>query len=210
MMSKKEIYFIMAIIAISALLIIFTNQITLREFPNSADEYAYLIMAETFSQGELSVPSPLESKFFDFFHIINDGKFYGKYPIGWPLFLTFGVLIKLPMAINLIFGILALILIFLTAKEISSTKTANITLLIASTSPYFIFNSASYFSHSSALFFSVLSFFIYIKNLRSSKISNFFLLGMTLGILFNIRPLDSIIILFCLLMHYLYTVYPHD
>lgn len=206
MLNKKDIYFIMAIIAISALLIIFTNQATLKDFPNSADEYVYLTMAKTFSQGKLSVSSPQNKEFFDFFHIINDGKFYGKYPPGWPLFLSLGVLIKFPMIINLLFAILTLLIIYFITKEIGySAKTANTVLLLMSINPYFIFNSASYFSHSSALFFSSLSAYIYIKNLKSSKISNFFLLGITLGILFNIRLLDSAIILSCLLGHYLYT-----
>src|SRR3989344_8843563 len=174
MPNKEEIYFIIVIIAISTLLIIFTNQATLKDFPNSADEYSYLVMAEIFSQGKLFVPSPPESKFFDFFYIINDGKFYGKYPPGWPFFLAVGVILKMPFIMNLIFAILTLIIVYLISKEISSTKIANITLLIASTSPYFILNSASYFSHSSALFFSVLSSFIYIKYLKTGKRIHFF------------------------------------
>ena len=86
----------------------FTSQITLRNFPNSGDEYSYLISAKLFSDGKLSVPSPHHRKFFDFNHIVNDGKFYGKYSPGWPFFLMFGELLGFPGLVNVVFAVLTL------------------------------------------------------------------------------------------------------
>ncbi|MDO8508945.1 MAG: glycosyltransferase family 39 protein [Nanoarchaeota archaeon] len=205
MKEKRNLIFIVSILTFSLVLAIYTNQSTLKDFPNSADEYSYLISAKTLSEGKISVPSPEQKEFFDFFHIINDGKFYSKYPLGWPLFLSIGILINFPFLINLIFFLLTLILIYLITKQISTEKTARTSLIIASTSPYLIFNSASYFSHPSALFFSALSVYFYLKNINHPNKLHPIIIGLSIGILLNIRPLDAIILSIPLLIHYLFT-----
>lgn len=197
-------YFVICVLFLSLILIIFTNQVTLRDFPNSGDEYSYLISAELFSVQKLSVPPPEHKEFFDFYHIINNGKFYGKYSPGWPFFLMFGVLIGLPWIMNLVFAVLTLVFVYLTAKEITSKKIAKVSLLLMATSPFFIFISSSYFSHSSNLFFLSVFIFIYFKNLKIDKKLNFFMMGILLGIAFNIRQLESIAIFIPFLIHYLY------
>jgi len=205
-MNSKTKYYLITIILLSVLLISITNQITLRDFPNSADEYSYLISAQIFSTGKLTVSSHQYKEFFNFFHIVNDVKFYSHYPPGWPFFLMFGILIKLPMLINLIFGILTILVTFLIAKEIASERVAKIAALFMATSPYFIFNSASYFSHSSVLFFLALAILIYIKNEKSNKPLNWSLLGIALGIAFNIRPFDTMVIGTALGIYHIYSI----
>lgn len=197
-------YFILFILIFSIVSIFFTNQIVLRDFPNSGDEYSYLISAELFSVGKLSVPSPKHREFFDFYHVINDGKFYSKYSPGWPFFLMFGKIIRFPMIINLIFGVLTLIVVYLIGKELFSEKIARLALLLMAISPFFIFNSASYFSHSSTLFFLSLFAYIYFKNLKSDKNVNWFSMGIIMGISFNIRQLEAIVIGACFLVHYIF------
>ncbi|MFC1669815.1 ArnT family glycosyltransferase [Spirochaetota bacterium] len=182
----------------------FTSQLTLRDFPNSGDEYSYLISAKLFSDGKLSVPSPRNKKFYDLFHIINDGKFYGKFSPGWPFFLMFGVLIGFPGIVNVLFAVLTLVVMYGLAREIFSEKTANISLILMATSPYFILNSSSYFSHPSSLFFNVLFVYLYFKNLQREKRFYFLLSGIILGISFLIRQLDAVVIAFCLFIHYIY------
>lgn len=197
-------HFVLFMLALSTLTIFFTNQFILRDFPNSGDEYSYLISAELFSNGKLSVPSPIHKEFFEFYHIINDGKFYGKYSPGWPFFLMFGKLIGFPMVINLILGISTLIIIYLTTKYIFSEKIARISILLMAISPYFIFNSSSYFPHTASLFFLSLFAYIYFNNLKSDKPLNWCLMGLVLGISFNIKQLDAAAIGACFFFHYTY------
>ncbi len=199
-------HYIKFILVFSFVAILLTNQIILRDFPNSADEYSYLISAKLFSTGKLSVPSPPQKQFFNFFHVINDGKFYGKYSPGWPFFLMLGVLINFPMIVNLIFSILTLLLVYSIAKNFFSEKIARIALLFMATSPYFVLNSASYFSHPSSLFFLSLFAYLYIKNLKESKSMNWFLLGIVLSVSFNIRQLDALVIGVCFLIHYIFII----
>ena len=138
------------LICLSVLVGVFiTSQITLRDFPNSGDEYSYLISAKLFSVGKLSVPSPNHKEFYDTFHIINDGKFYGKYSPGWPFFLMFGEFLGFPAIINMIFAILTLVVMYRLARELFSERIARISLLLMATNSYFLFNSSSFFPHAS-------------------------------------------------------------
>ncbi len=198
-------HYVLFILILGSIAILLTSQITLRDFPNSGDEYSYLISAQLFSVGKLSVPSPQHMEFFHFFHIINDGKFYGKYPFGWPFFLMFGVLLGFPAISNLAFGVLTLAVVYLIAREVFTERVARIALLLMATSSYFIFNSASYFSHPSSLFFSSLFAYVYLKNLKKERGRNWLLLGILAGISFNIRYLDAFAVVSAFALHYVFT-----
>ncbi|MEO5602550.1 MAG: glycosyltransferase family 39 protein [Cyclobacteriaceae bacterium] len=130
---------------------------TLQEFPNSADEYVYLFQAETMSEGKLwQTPHPL----FDFFHINHiaqkEGLRVGRFPPGWPLVLSAAFILKIPPAIiNPILGLLSLILFYFFTKRIYNKMVAIWSLVSVALSAYFIFNSASFFSHTSCLLFAV-------------------------------------------------------
>lgn len=191
----------------SAVLIITANQAVLMDCQESGDEYAYIISAKLFSMGKLSVPSPPHSMFFSYWHVINDGKYYGKYPPGWPFFLSLGMIAGTPMASNLAFGLLTLVVVYLMGEEFFSRDTGITAAVLMGISPYFIFNSASYFSHTSMLFFVTLFTYVYLRNMESEKTVNYFILGATLGIAFNIRPLDAVVIGACFFAHYALTVW---
>jgi Dolichyl-phosphate-mannose-protein mannosyltransferase len=195
------------LICLSVLVCLFvTSQITLRDFPNSADEYSYLISAKLFSAGRLSVPSPSHKKFYDFKHIINDGQFYGKYSPGWPFFLMFGEFLGFPWVINMIFAVLTLVVMYSLARELFSEKIAKISLLLMATNSYFLFNSSSYFSHTSSQFFLLLFVYFYLKSLKTKKSGGWFLLGIILGTSFLIRQLEAVVFGFCIFIHYIYFV----
>jgi 4-amino-4-deoxy-L-arabinose transferase-like glycosyltransferase len=133
--------------------------------------------------------------------VINDGKFYSKYSPGWPFFLMFGFLIGIPMVVNLIFSLSSIVVVFLIAKELFSERIAKIAILLMAVSPYFLFNSATYYPQPSVLF--SLSFFTYcyIKGSASKKPLYFLVQGILLGIIFNIRQFDAVIIGSCFFVY---------
>jgi 4-amino-4-deoxy-L-arabinose transferase-like glycosyltransferase len=126
----------------------------LRDFPNSADEYAYVVSAECFARGRLSVPSPEPARFFDYTHCVNDGRFYGKYPPGWPALLAVGVKAGAPWLVNPLIGAITLLALYaLGCRLFPETRAADFALLGLLANPFFLFNSGSYFSHSACLLF---------------------------------------------------------
>lgn len=168
----------------------------IRNFPNSGDEYAYLISAELFSRGKLSVPSPALPRFFDVMHVVNDGKFYGKYPPGWPAVLAAGVFLGIPWIVNPLLGALTVIAVYRTARRHFSIEAANLAAIILASSPYFIFNSASYFSHSACLLAVCLAFSAAFDIAERPEGRRAYLeLGLSGGLAFAMRPFTAVILL---------------
>lgn len=202
---KKKILknlFIISVLIFSVFSVFFTNQVILKDFPNSADEYSYIILAELFSNGKLSVPSPNNSDAYFFWHIINDGKYYSIYSPGWSFFLMLGIIIGHKNLINIFFSVFSIFLIYLIGQEMFSEEIARISTILMALSPFFLFNSASYFSHSSNLFFISLFFFTYLKVYKKKFSYSWLLLGMFIGISFLIRNYESVVICFVVLTHY--------
>jgi hypothetical protein len=175
---------------------LYTARVTLRDFPNSGDEYSYLLSATLFAHGKLYVPSPEPREFFDFFHIINNGRFYGKFPPGWPLLLSVGVLVGAPGVISALLGSGVLVLLYRLAREHFSREEADLSLAVAFCNPFLVFNAASYFSHTSCLFFCVLTLFFALKILKDpSPGSSYVALGSSAGMALLIRPYTAFALL---------------
>jgi hypothetical protein len=180
---------ILALVSLNLGLTLFTGLVTLRDYPASADEYSYLISAQLFSEGRLWVPSPEPREFFDFFHVINDGRYYGKYPPGWPLILSLGVLVKTPWLVNPVLAMLTLLLIYRIARENFSQEAANVSLFAAAVNPLLIFNSASYYAHPSGLLFMTLFAYAALRCLKEPGIRlPYVLMAISFGAAFLIRP----------------------
>ncbi len=199
---------LLIVLIINLLLTIITNQITLRDFQNSADEYSYYLSAKIFSIGKLSMPPPPNKEFFTLYHVISEDKFYSKYPPGWPFFLSLGILLHRPWLINIIFSTGTLLVIYLIAKDNFSKKIADTTLLLTLVNPFLIFNSASYFSNPSCLFFISLFTYFFFKSIKEKEIlKNFAFMGISGGIAFLIRPFTALVIISPLMIYLLVNQY---
>jgi hypothetical protein len=128
---------------------------TLESFPNSSDEYAYLYQARTLSEGKLWEASHELHDFFYFNHIASkDGIAVSRFPPGWPLILAGGYYIGLnPIFVNPILGGLLLIVFFAFVNRYYNPRIALWSLIALALSSFFIFNSASFFSHTSCALF---------------------------------------------------------
>lgn len=116
-------------------------------FPHSADEYVYRYQARTLLQGRLVNP-PLPDPSFDFTHVVADPRgTYGKYQPGWPVVLALGELAGVPLAVNPLLSVLLLVLAWRLAREVYGEPTARVATLLIGTSPFFLLNGASFYSH---------------------------------------------------------------
>ncbi len=138
-------------LALSILAIVITALISINIFegiPHLEDEYAYLWQARVIAQGELTVPSPPEHKSFLVPFVVDyHGERFGKYPIGWPVVLSFGERVNLRWLVN---PLLAGFSVWLTYRLGSKLLGTTIGLLAAGltiTSPFFLMNSGVLLSH---------------------------------------------------------------
>jgi hypothetical protein len=178
---------------VNGVLIGWIANVTLQRFPNSGDEYAYLVSAELFAQGKTHVASPPEPRaFFDVTHVINDGRYYGKYPPGWPAVLAVFVLLGAPWLANLVIGLATLVVIYALARRHFGERTGNATALLSLCCPFFLFNSASLFSHSLCLFCLALATLALFECLRDPAAKRWFLaFGTSLGLACATRPFTA-------------------
>ncbi|HEY0656327.1 MAG TPA: glycosyltransferase family 39 protein [Chryseosolibacter sp.] len=153
------------IIAISFFTSIFVGYNTLETFANSSDEYAYLFQASTMAKGKLWESSHQLPDFFYFNHIANkDGIAVSRFPPGWPLILSTAYWLGVnPILVNPLLGAILLIVFFSFVNRFYSPRIAFWSLLVLALTSFFIFNSASYFSHVSCALFALL--FVYGSHL---------------------------------------------
>src|SRR4030066_2091168 len=117
------------------------STLVFERIPHINDENAYLFQAKLFQSGRLHAPSPCGREFFDFPHIINNGKWYSIYPPGFPLLLVVGLILRSPWLINPILAALAVLLFFLLGQEIYNRSVGIIAALLAAISPWFLLMS---------------------------------------------------------------------
>jgi hypothetical protein len=167
----------------------------IKRFPNSGDEYSYLLQAKIFSTGRLSIPSvPTEIReFFRLDHVIDDGRVRSKYPPGWPLLLSFVEPAGLSWCLNPLLGSLTLYFLFRLAVLLLNRRAAWVALVTTGSCPFFIYICTSYFSHTSALLFMALSLYAFTEGLNRRQAWRCFIAGLAAGFTFCIRPLDGVV-----------------
>lgn len=166
----------------------------LQDFPNSADEYNYIMQAKTILEGRFwNKPHPLQ-EFFKFTNIIEeDGKLVNISPPGWPLALTLAMLLKIPLwLVNPVFGTLSLLAVFLLGKRLYGERVALLSTFIIFISSFFLFNSASYFAHTLASLLILLFIYFGFLFIEEEKPKYALLMGIFFGAAFITRYCSTI------------------
>jgi len=190
---RKILLTIGAVIIIS--LMIFVNFNYMGGRPVSTDEFAYYFQGDLLKSLRLYADEPEHPEFYQCENIVfKDGKWYGKYTIGFPLFLAVGMLIRFPWIINPLVSIATLLFLFLLTRRLFNERAAYLSVFIAIFSPFFFFNGAAAFQPHISLAFALLgAAYYYFKTIGDFKIQYPLLTAIffTLGTL--IRPIDSAI-----------------
>src|SRR5262249_55060870 len=127
-------------------------------FPNSGDEVAYILQAQTYAQGRLWVdPPPLSEAFWQFHFMVMGDKWISEYPPGWALVLAPAAALGVPLwIINPFIGAATLAAFYILARRHVSRESAWIGVLLLGLSSFFVLNSGSYFSHSLTALYGLL------------------------------------------------------
>lgn len=116
------------------------------------DESVYRLSAALLASGRLYADSPPMKLFFDHVFIINDGKFYSQYFLGWPALLAPWVALRVPELANPVYSALTVPAVFLTLRELAGRKCAVVGALLFVSAPMIHFTAATQLSHTSCLF----------------------------------------------------------
>ena len=199
-------HFVIIILFVFLIATLLISLATLGHFPNSSDEYAYLFQAEMFSKGRLWEPAHDLPGFFYFDGIAqHDGILVSLFPPGWPLFLSAAFETGMPpYMVNPLLSVLTLIVFYFFARKLYGEKVAVWSLFALAFTGFFIFNSASYFSHISSLLVTLL--FVCSLYLYHEKKSIVFglLAGFFLGFVAVIRSYNALLIFVPFLFYIVY------
>lgn len=188
---KEKIFLIVIFIAV-LLWIIWSQFTILGNYPVTGDEFSYLFQSDLIASGKLYADSPVHADSFKSQQIINDGKWYSKVTIGWPLLLAMGRVLRVEFIVNPILSAFCVIIIYLLAKRLSGKKpAAAAAAILAAISPFFFLNGGTYFNHTSESFFVLLFTYLVILSLEKEKTT--YIIGAGLCIVFAvlIRPTDG-------------------
>lgn len=165
--------------------------------PHVEDEVAYVWQANIIARGNLTLPSPVCPKCFLVpFVIDHNGLRFGKYPIAWPVVLSFAVRVgkrawlpPLLAGINIWFA-------FRLFQKVVSGKTALLAAFLMASSPFFLMNASSLLAHNWALFLTL----VFILGWFDTFISEFtpvpkwmttIAAAISLGLLVLTRPMTA-------------------
>lgn len=122
--------------------------------PHIFDANAYLFMAKTFALGRLTAPVPAVSESFPGpFMIMHEGRWFAQYPPGTALTLMPGIRLGAPWLVEPLLGTLALLGFGLLVAMLTSRSTATLAVILATLSPFYSYQAASYLSHTITLFY---------------------------------------------------------
>jgi hypothetical protein len=180
----------------------------LDEFPNSADEYAYLFQAEVLSRGKLwDTAHPLKD-FFQFHHIAQVGDVWiSRFPPGWPLVLAIAFIVNIPAyIINPVLGAITLIVLYKFCIRFYDQRVAFWSTIITAFSACVILNAGSFFSHTSSLLELLLFIYLMYLYLDEKKFYQAVLAGFCLGLLVITRYFTAFLVF---IPFFVYLVYHH-
>ena len=165
----------------------------LDRFANSGDEYAYILQAQTYAQGRLWAQAPPLPDFLEFSRFFaKDGVWISPYQPGWAALLAPAAAAGFPLwAVNPLLGAATVPAFFGLARQLLDRPAAWLATLALASSPFFIFNFASYFSHGAAGLAGILFALFAIRYLKTGRATAALLAGLFLGYLGFVRAFNA-------------------
>jgi hypothetical protein len=135
----------------------------LQGIPHVQDDVAYVWQAKIFALARAWVPAPPRPYFFEQgFILITDGRWFTKYPPGWPLLLVPGVWAGIPWIVDPLCAGGTLALVYATGRRLYGPAAGFWAALLGLTSPFLMFMAGSFMSHTSTMFFLMLAVYCFV------------------------------------------------
>jgi hypothetical protein len=155
----------------------------LLRFPNSGDEYSYLLQARLWGEGRAWYPEHPLQPFFEFLHIrVLDGRVFSVFPPGWPAVILAAAAVGIPAwLVNPVMGAAAVPVYFAAARHWYGPRVALAALVATLVSAFYLLNSASYYAHT----FTLLMTLVFAASALAGSDRDSFALGAVAGAAFG-------------------------
>lgn len=164
------------------------------------DESAYRFQARILATGRLASEAPpqngLETRLYQQLyrfqhHVIHDGKWFGKYPLGWPLLLAGGVISHSEWLVNPLLTAILLFLTYRIALTVFGKREANLSIVLLVLSPLVLDQAAGFMSHVAAAIFIAGAFLQMLRWRQSARLAHLLGSAALCGCAFNVRPFTT-------------------
>jgi len=155
----------------------------LLRFPNSGDEYCYLLQARLWEEGRAWYPEHPLQPFFGLLHVrVLDGRVFPVFPPGWPAVIFAAALAGIPAwLVNPVLGALTVPVFYAVARRWYPPRIVLAALVALLVSAFFLLNSASYYAHT----FTLLVTLLFAAAALEGSDRNLFALGLAAGVSFG-------------------------
>jgi len=167
--------------------------LVLAEAPLADDEGCYRFMARVIASGRLYAPSPMAKLHFDQPFMVNDGKWFSQYFLGWPLLMAPGVFFGITGFMNALYSAATVPALYGILLKVGDRVAARVGLLLFLISPMLMGLAATELSHTSCL--AVLAWFCWawLETRRpESPLWSHALMAACFSLAFLIRPLTAL------------------
>ena len=179
----------MWVFLLAALLSFFVYQ----RHPHVPDEVAYLYHARFLAEGKLTTAAPPVPAAFETYLMQVDGEvWYPSPPVGWPVVLSLGVLVKAPWLVNPALAAVHLQLASVWLRGSKSRRTARISILRRAASPWYLFVGMSFLTHMFTLTCALVAALGVAWARRTDRSAWAWLGGLALGAMALVRPLEAV------------------
>jgi hypothetical protein len=179
------------------------------QMPHLEDEYAYVWQAEVAARGEIFRPVPECPRCFLVpFVIDHNGHRFGKYPLPWPVLLSFGINLGARELVNPLLAGACIWLLYTLIRKLRGRRTGLISAVLMASSPFFLILSSTLLSHVFSLFLALVFFNSWFDALSEDRKVPLWLQtcvgGLSMGLLTLSRPLTALGVIIPFAFHGLY------
>lgn len=187
--------FLIGLFAVTFLAATAIHFLVIHGYPQISDEHSYIFQADLLASGKLYADSPPAPQFFQTLNVINDGKWYSRYTIGWPLLLATGRLAGMDFAVNAACAALSLVLLYLVGRRLLGPGGGALSVFFAGLSPFFLLPAGTYFPHTSSGLFTLVYAYCLVAAAQDGKWRHTLCAGLSIAYLVQIRPQDGVLAL---------------
>ena len=132
--------------------------------PITDDEPTYVFIARTLLEGRVLNPLPGDEPFFqNMFLVFNESGWYGKYPIGHPLFLAAGESLGLMPAVTPLLSAATLVLTWFVGARLVGRPAAGLAVVLLILSPQFVLTGTTLLSQPTSAFIMMLGLLLTLR-----------------------------------------------
>lgn len=167
------------------------------------DESVYQFQAQALRTGSLSIAGPSPAILadpggavaFQFMHTLNrNGRWFGKYPFGYPAVLAVAQSLNLDRFLNPVLGWLVIAVSAWIALDLYGTRVARWTVVVLALSPFFFFNAMGWYAHSVAAVLIAMATAACLRSGRSHGVLFLSLAGLAMSLCLLVRPFPVLIV----------------